>query len=750
MIKRILVFLFALALISQSRAQTKLSGKITDKENGEPLTGVTVYVPDLLTGTTTDKKGYYELSGLPKGELIIQFSYVGFQTINKELYLTDKQQTLNIEMVPKIIQGQEVVISGNFTSTQHENTIKISTLGIDRITTSGQPSLIASMAEVPGVSLISKGPGVVTPVIRGLSLSNILVLKNGMPMENFQFSENHPYLIDENGLHQVEIIKGPASLIYGSGAVGGVINLVPEPVASPGKIEGDFSMNFYGNTRGILSNLGIKGHQNGFVWGVRGGINTSRDYVQGNGEFVPNTRFNRYNIKADAGLLRKKGTFRLFYEYSGNKFGMSVPPAISLVPENSYKNEVWYQDLTDHMVISQNKLFLGNTRLDINLSYENNKRKLYGAPVTNPLKLVDMTLQTFAYRVKTNVNFSKKLKSIFGIQGMYQHNKNFDAPDHVLPDADINDISLYGIVQYALELFKIEAGLRYSFNAINVPYQKADGIDDGAGNYIEYDGQFNNLSASLGSSVTLNEHNILRLNIATAYRSPNLPELTQNGVHGTRFEMGNPDLKSQQNVETDVGYHLHTRHTSLDLSVFYNHVNDYIYLAPTNDTTETGLKIYRYDQANARLYGGEATWHIHPHPLHWLHFKTTYSYVIGEQRDGGYLPRIPAQQLFLELKVEKDAWKNFRNIYLSGGVRFVFDQNHPSEFEISTEGYNLVNLGFGFDIKAGRQLVHFNITANNLLNINYYSHLSTLKDLGYYDMGRNISFSLKVPFAVKN
>ena len=749
MMKYLLTFLLVLALLSSGQAQNNLSGKITDKENGEPLTGVSVYVPDLLIGIATDEGGRFQLPNLPNGELIVEFSYVGFQTVNKQIYLGGIDRVLNIEMTPQIIQGQEVVISGNFTSTQHENTIKISTISIDRVSTSGHPSLIESIAEVPGVSLISKGPGVVTPVIRGLSLSNILVLKNGMPMENFQFSENHPYLIDENGLQQVEIIKGPASLVYGSGAVGGVVNLVPEPVAAQGKISGDLTMNYYGNTRGVLSNIGLKGHQNGIVWGIRGGINTSRDYVQGNGESVPNTRFNRYNIKGDVGLLRKKGTFRLFYEYSGNKFGMAVPPAISLVPVNAYKNEVWYQDLTDHMIISQNKMFLGNTKLDIDISYENNKRKLFGNPNDDPFDLVDMTLQTVAYRIKANHSFNEKTRAIFGAQGMYQNNKNFEAPDHVLPDADINDISLYGIVQYARKRYKIEAGLRYSFNAINVPRQKADSHDNEE-HYIEYNGKFNNLSTSAGASVLINEQNILRINVASAYRSPNLPELTQYGLHGIRFEKGNPDLKTQQNVETDLGYHLHTRHTSLDLSVFYNHINDYIYLAPTSDTTGSGQNIYQYAQSNAQLYGGEASLHIHPHPIHWLHILSTYSYVIGEQRDGGYLPRIPAQQLYLELKLEKDVWKIFRKIYLSGGVRFVFDQNHPSEFEMATDGYNLVNLGFGFNVKAGKQLVSFNVTATNLLNIDYYSHLSTLKDLGFYDMGRNVSFSVKIPFALKN
>jgi len=102
------------------------------------------------------------------------------------------------------------------------------------------------------------------------------------------------------------------------------------------------------------------------------------------------------------------------------------------------------------------------------------------------------------------------------------------------------------------------------------------------------------------------------------------------------------------------------------------------------------------------------------------------------------------------LKLEKDTWKNFRNIYLSGGVRFVFDQNRPSEFELATDGYNLLNLGFGFGVKAGKQLIRFDVKATNLLNIDYYSHLSTLKDMGFYDMGRNISFSLKIPFTLKN
>jgi len=733
-------------------AQYNITGTVTDKMDSKPLVGVNVYLPDFLIGAVTDTNGFYRISDLPKGDAIVKFSFVGYQTVYRNVFITDKDIMLNLKLDIKVIHGEEVVISGNFTSTQHDNTIKISTVRIEQITQAGTPSLIESITRVPGVNMISKGPGVVTPVIRGLSLSNILVLKNSVPMENFQFSENHPYLIDENGLERVEIIKGPASLIYGSGAVGGVVNLIPEPVAKTGEVVGDANITWYSNTAGVMSNVGLKGNQNDFVWGLRGGINSNKDYNQGDGKFAPNTRFNRYNIKADAGLLRRIGTFRIFYEYSHNKFGMAVIPAFQLVTENERKNEAWFQELQDHMVISQNKLFLGNIKLDINLAYEHSNRQLKGNPQSDEFKLVDMDLQTFSYRIKVNQNINESAKLIYGIQGMLQGNKNGEAPDHVLPDASVNDISAYGLGQYTFGQFKFEAGLRYSYRNIYVPRQEAGGHshEEEEEVFIQYDNHFDNLSASIGATFTMNEQNLIRLNLASAFRSPNLAELTQYGLHGTRFEEGNRDLTSQQNLEADIGYHLHTKHTTFDVSAFYNHVNNYIFLSPTSDTTDEGVKIYRYSQTNANLYGGEAMLHIHPHPLDWLHLVSTYSLVIGEQTDGSYLPRIPAQDLYFEVKLEKDQWKIFREIYLKAGIDFVFSQKNPSIFETESEGYNLVNMGFGFDIQMKKNRINFNVTATNLLDISYYDHLSTLKDLGINNMGRNFAISVRIPFNIKN
>lgn len=741
-------------------AQNTVAGTVTDKADGNPIPGVNIFIHDLSVGTVTDTLGKYTLTDLPTGEFIIHYSFIGYRTFHKKVFPVNQHLRVDIRLETLVIEGDEVVISANFTSTQHDNTIKVSTLGIEQINKTSEPSLIGSITKVPGVNMISKGPGVVTPVIRGLSLNNILVLNNNVPLQNYQFSADHPYLLDESGLKRVEIIKGPASLIYGSGAVGGVINLIPEEVATKGTIKGSYDLRYFGNTVGLQSNLGVKGNQNGFVWGVRGGLNSHKDYIQGNNKFAPNTRFNNYNIKADAGIIRNIGIFRVFYSYNKSNFGMAVEPALKLVTENGRKNKVWYQDLTDHQIISQNKLFIGTVKLDIDLSYQNNNRQLKSNPANSVPTLVNMTLQTFSYRFKSSYIFTEKARFIAGLQGMNQNNKNGEAPDRVLPDATLNDISVYSLFQYEFKTVKLEAGLRYSYRNINVPLQETGGghshedeeehTGEEEHGHIEYNGNFNNVSTSIGATWTINTENLFRLNLASAFRSPNLAELTQQGKHGVRYEEGNTNLKTQQNLEADLGYHLHTRHTTLDLSLFYNFIYNYIHLGPTSDTTEDGDKVYRYLQNDAGLYGGEASLHVHPHPVHWLHISATYSQTIGQYSNGKHLPVIPASDLYFELRFEKQKWKGLQGIYIEGGVDFVFAQNRPSEFETSSRAYTLVNLGFGFDIRLKRNRLSFYIKASNLLNTKYYDHLSSLQDLGIYNMGRNIMIGLSVPFNLKN
>lgn len=743
------LFTLLLSIVSvMLLAQGILTGNVYDKKDHVPLAGANIYLPEIEKGTVTDARGNYTIGSLPKGEWLVTVSYIGYTTKISKVNIQANKQILNVALSPKVIQGEEVVISGNFTGRQHVNTVKINTLEKKALVNVASPSFIKAIASIPGVDMISKGPGVGTPVIRGLSTSNILFLNNGIPMENFQFSENHPYLVDESDIGRVEVIKGPASLLYGSGAVGGVINLIPYKPLSPGNINGKALFKYFSNTKGLEGILGIRGTNKSIAWGLSSHVASNKDYVDGNQSRVPNSRFNTNSIKANIGVLKKIGSFKLFGEYSQNKLGLTVPPAIHSVTNNERKNSIWYQNLSNLFVQSKNNIYFGNVITNIDLAWQQNHRRLQTSQELPFFTSVDMLLNAFHYSIRSTIPVRSSYKFSVGAQGKWQNNKNNEAPSHVLPNATINELSAFVLGQYQTDKINIETGLRYTYYHLNVPSQPK-GLPSTPLTELLIK-NYNNVSYSLGATYHFSEHLLVRANLASAFRSPNLAELTQDGVHAVRYEKGNPNLKTQHNTEGDLGLHLHTAHATVDVSGFYNHVSNYIYLSPSVDSTESGLPIYYYQQAQAVLFGGEAKVHVHPRPLNWLHFMADWSYVVGKKVNGGYLPFIPAQKFRFEIKIEKQKWSGLKNSFVKIGANVVLAQNNAAQFETSTPGYWLLDAGIGTNIEIGKQLVSLSIEGNNLLNKTYQDHLSTLKPLGIYDMGRNIAMVLTIPIGVKN
>lgn len=754
MIKILLSLAFVLHFLNVN-AQYNITGKIAD-EAGNPLPGANIYIPKLQIGTSTDKEGKYLILDLRAGKYKLQFSYIGYETSLYDMEIYDKNVIVDIVLHQCSFQSQEVVISGGRPSTQHENAIKIETINISSIQTSGTPSLMESIAQLPGVSMISKGSGVTTPVIRGLSTSNILVLNNGIRMENYQFSDNHPYLIDEFGLEKVEVIKGPASLLYGSDAIGGVMNFIKEKPANTGTVEGDVNLQYFSNTNGFNGNIGVKGRGSKFYWGLRGGVKSHADYLEGSGNFVPNTRFNQGTIKSFAGINTSGGIFRVYYDYVKMKPGMCVEPVIGEINERGRKNEIWYQDLDMHMVSSKNTFFLNAIKLDANLAYQYNHRRLQGEEANPPLTQVDAKLNTLNYEVKANYTASEQSNFIVSIQGMNQINENQEAPSHVLPDYSLNDISISGLVQHDfMSGIHLQVGLRFDNRFINIPEQVMLGHDhddheeeeeeeEEVEIFEELDRYYGNMSGSLGITYDLSEHFLIRGNIASAYRTPSVAELSQDGMHGTRYEMGNRNLNSQRNYEGDLSVHFHSQHFMFDVAGFYNYILQYIYLAPTSDTTHDGDLIFRYAQNDATIYGLEVIAEVMI--KHDFRIKGDYSFIRGNQSNGDNLPFIPQNQLDFEIIWSKsDIWK-FRSFYVKTGTKIYFDQNFYAPYETYTGGFTLFNAGIGFVINAGNQVLNLDIIANNIFNRNYIDHLSTLKPLGFYNPGRNISINLKIPF----
>jgi iron complex outermembrane receptor protein len=264
------------------------------------------------------------------------------------------------------------------------------------------------------------------------------------------------------------------------------------------------------------------------------------------------------------------------------------------------------------------------------------------------------------------------------------------------------------------------------------------------------DKNYSSYSGSLGATYNVSEKLLFRVNAAAAFRTPNLAELTSNGQHETRYEVGDKNLIPEKSYEADASMHYHADNFTIDVAGFYNSVQNYIFISPTGDTTNSGLGIYKYIQQNSALFGGEAGIHFHPKFIDWLHFETTYATTTGKQENGDYLPFIPANKFKVELRVEMDQISFLHKPFVSLNSTTAFDQHNAAPDETITAGYTLIDLSAGGNIKMKNQLIFIGISANNIFDVKYIDHLSTLKEVNLYNPGSNITLTLKVPFAIRN
>ncbi len=740
------IFLIIIILLTgfSAFAQSEIKGLVTNQE-GELLVGANIFVPEQNKGTVADQNGHYLLKNLPKGKVKIQYSYVGYNNQLVTLIMDNTSHEINITLHHEPIETQAVVVVGGYNSTQHENAVKIDVIKSEVISGSGTPNFAETLTKIPGVDMISKGSGISKPVIRGLAMNDILVLNNGVRYENYQYSSHHPLGIDEFGIESVEVIKGPASLLYGSDAIGGVVDFVKEKPAPIGQIVGDYNLQLFSNSLGATTNLGVKGTAQDFFWGIRGGGKTNADYYQGGGELVPNSRFNEWSVKGNAGYTGKTGTFKLFYDVNEQKLGLVEPDVIPLITERGRGNDIWYQTFKNKLLSSQNNLYLGNYKLEINAALQRTNLLHYDERVS---PFIEMRLGTLTYEAKLYLPSTKNAEYIFGLQGFNQQNDNVgNRETKLLPDATINNYSGFILLQYTFfEKLRLQAGARYDRR--NLSTERLGASTDS--NYRPaLSEEYNSVSGSFGATYNVFEKLLFRANLAAAFRSPNLAELTSNGLHENRYEVGTPDLSPQHAFEGDLSVHYHFDNLSFDVAGFYNRINDYIFITPTGEDGDGGFPIYKYMQSDARLFGGEAVLHIHPRPIEWLHFETIFSTVTGRQDNEDYLPLIPGHKLKFELRVEKKNLMFFRNTYFKINVMNAFDQNNFAPEEEATAGYTLVDLGVGANLKAGNQLIVIGLSANNIFDKKYIDHLSTLKEAGYLNPGRNISLNLKIPFGIR-
>ena len=727
--QKYIFLIFLMGFISLGFAQNAISGTIKN-QNNEPISNVEISILDATIQTKSNENGQFEIKNLPIGKRTLIFKKDKFEIKSVQISIGNQEQKiLDINLEEEDHHIDEILVSSLFNKTQNENVVKIDHINLKQIQNEGFVNLSDALATNPGVNVISTGVSIGKPVIRGLSGNRVLTYAQGIRLENQQFGEEHGLGLNANGQESVEIIKGPASLLYGSDAMGGVLYFNPEKYAANNKTELAVNQVVNSNTQGINTSVTFKNSADKFKFLVQNNYSSHADYKLPNGERVLNTRYIENDFKIGTSYVTSRYIADFRYNFNDLNLGL---------PEENLENIGFRtplfpsQKIENHLLSFNQKLYFKNSKLEATAGYVFNDRKELESQDETALF---MKLKTFNYNVRYYLPDFGKFETIIGFQGMNQENRNF-GEEKLIPDAKIDDIGFFGTTQYKFNKNIIQFGMRYDFRNVTT---KAFGENGTEGAFQKLDKKYESVNASLGFKTDVTDKITSRINFASGFRAPNLSELSSNGVHegSNRYEIGNSNLKTEQNFQVDLNVDYNSEHFDFFANGFYNNINNYIFISPNGNTIDTNF-VYDYLQNNAVLYGGETGIHLHLHEIDWLHMTSSYEMVIGKLENNLSLPLIPANQWKNNFRANFDVSKNIKNSFVFLQANYTFNQKKIGNFETKTNDYLLLSSGVGTDIQLKKATFNLFLTATNLLNKQYVAHLSRLKTDGINNMGRNI------------
>ena len=728
---------------------TTLTGNIKDATDGSNLIGVTVYVPELSEGTVTDADGNYTLSELPKRTLTLQISYVGHQTIIKTIDLS-KETHANFVMKESNALINEVVVKGvTGTVLLKDASTPIAVLTKKQIDGISSTNIIDAIAHQPGISQITTGSGISKPVIRGLGYNRIVTIDDGVRQEGQQWGDEHGIEVDPQRVGSVEVLKGPASLMYGSDAMAGVVILNPQPAAPVGQILGNVSSEYQTNNGLFGYSVNAKGNNSGIVWSARWSDKMAHAYKDRADQYVLGSQYRERAAEGLVGVNRKWGYSHLTLDY------YHITPGIvegERGYSHSYGASLPFQQVHHYKAVADNTFFLGSGTLQTIIAYQQNRRQEYEERCDIPG--LDFMLHTLNYDVRYKLPVNDHLNIATGLGGMWQRSLN-KGDEYLIPAYRLFDIGVFATATYKAGPWTLSGGLRFDNRNLR-GFALKDRFDS-------FQRSFNGVTGSIGAVYAVNDKMNVRVNMARGFRSPNLSELASNGVHeGTvQYELGNHRLDPEYSWQGDIGWDYTSSLLSASLSLFANYIDNYIFTQKLEDVKTEGYDTYQYVQGDARILGGEAI--VDLHPVERLHFANTFSYVnsvqLHQPKESKYLPYTPAPRWTSDLRYDliRDG-KTADNTYVAVQMECNLRQDHfyaLNGTETATPSYTLFNILAGSDFRLhGRKIASLYLSCNNVFDRIYQSHLSRLKYLdaspdngrqGIYNMGRNITMKLVVP-----
>lgn len=735
----------------QSGAVTSgaISGTVTDAAS-QPIQGAIVSLAELRLQSITGADGRFSFSGIPGGDYTIVARRLGYASAVKA-HVSNGAQSTNVTMVASPFTVDPITVTATRApALVGGSVLSVAELGEDALRRNATISLAHSLKSLPGVQSVSTGEQIGKPMIRGLFGSRVLVLQDGSRLEDYSWSEEDAPSIDARLAQRVEVIRGPASVLYGSDAIGGVVNVIPQDL--PTTIDGRSFRHIGAEAYGAMNNkeaggaLTLEGASGRLGWRAMGIGRFAQSFDTPDGE-VENTGFLSVNGEAAAGIRGNRSNTTLRFSHYGGEFKLLEARKPTGTVDTGAADAGPERKLADDRLQLTNDFLFPGVRLETKAQFQRHSllevsddlctvdpgackgNVAVGSAAPMEQTAFDLLLNTGTVDILAHHSLNDAIHGVAGVSGLYQSNDS-RGPIFLIPSATTTSGAAFAFEEATAGMWTLAAGARFDARKTSADANSSIGL--AADKEITYTEPSGNVGVVFRPIQFLS----LTANAGAAWRAPTLFELFANGPHlaEARYEIGDNSLKTEQARNLDIGARWENDFVRAEVTGFRNMIDNYVYLTPTSEQ-RAGLQVFRHLQADALLTGAEGSVQIAATPQVLL--RGRYDLVRGTIRDSETpLPLMPPQRgaAGAEYHFTND-WAG--NAFISGEVEHTMKQDRPNSEDFVTGGYTLINFDIGLQHSLFGRATRIDLGVRNAANTSYRNFLSRYKEFAL-DPGRNI------------
>lgn len=740
---------FASTPLQAQRGTTVLVGRVTDGASGAPLAAAMIRLVELHRETRSHEDGSFSFGIVPVGEYQVTAQRIGYRSLSQRVTATHGMDSLLLAMRASPLQLSATVVTGQVTERAAADAISpVNVLADARLDRLLDGTVGSTLRGTPGVSMVSMGPATARPVIRGLGGDRVLILEDGVRTGDLSNSSlDHAVASDPLTAKKMEVVRGPMSLIYGSSALGGVVNIIRQEVPTVAV------QHVHGTLSAQASSVNDGGTLGGFAEFPLAGLSLRAEgSVRGAGDLrtpvgrLVNTGSSTNGAALGASLVRDWGYSGMSYRYYDNTYG--VPGGFVGAHEGGIDIA-----MRRHMFRSETDWhprsgYFESVKANVSFSdYRHEELSKSGAVGTRYQQLL-----TAAEVVARHRHTGLSSGGAVGFRGQYR-DITPSGPVRATPTADWS-LAAFVVEEFGDGPLRAQAGLRYDI-ARFIPL-RTRGIVVGTDTLPTLPRTFGSFSGSVGVLYATSHGLRLGANASRSYRTPDFNELYSDGPHlaAYSYDVGDPRLEQETGYGLDLFARVERPRLRAEIATFANRMQGYIF--PRN-TGEPGRQAQRWKfqfaNEDATLVGAEGDLELTL--VEHVVLEATASYVrgmIAGDRDtipgvagepdvieSEYLPLMPPLNGRLGLRHETPRWS------YGGGVRLAARQALLGDFETETPGYATGDLHVGWRLVVGPRLHSLTLRVDNLFNAEIREHLSRTKEI-IPDAGRNVALLYRVEF----